>query len=299
LNVSPVSPPDPRPSALILDCGGRLLDLSRPAVMGILNVTPDSFSDGGVFLSPENAIARALRMAEEGADIIDIGGESTRPGARPVPAREEIERVVPVISALRENTLLPLSIDTSKPEVMRAAVAAGAGFINDVRALREQGALAAAADMKVPVCLMHMQGEPRTMQDDPRYADVVREVGDFLKERRDACVKAGIPAARIVIDPGFGFGKTLAHNLELLRGLKKLQSLGAPILAGLSRKSMIGKAIGLPVERRLHASVALAVMAVQNGARIVRVHDVGPTVEALRMWAAVYPENVGRDRNHE
>jgi len=282
-----------------LDCGGRKLDLSRPAVMGILNVTPDSFSDGGVFLSPQKAVAQALRMAEEGADIIDIGGESTRPGARPVSAQEEIDRVVPVIAAVREKTRLPISIDTSKPGVMRAAVAAGAGFINDVRALRTEGTLEAAAELNVPVCLMHMQGEPRTMQDDPRYADVVGEVRDFLKERRDACMNAGIPAARIVVDPGFGFGKTLEHNLELLRGLKKLQSLGAPILAGLSRKSMIGKALGLPVERRLHASVALAVMAVQNGARIVRVHDVGPTVEALRMWAAVYPENVGRDHNHE
>ena len=286
-------------SKLILDCNGRGLDLSHPAVMGVLNVTPDSFSDGGVFLSPQKAVAQALRMAEEGAAIIDIGGESTRPGAQPVTAREEIDRVVPVISALRDKTLLPISIDTSKPEVMRAAVAAGAGFINDVRALRGEGALEAAAELNVPVCLMHMLGEPRTMQDDPRYADVVGEVRDFLRERRDACMNAGIPAARIVIDPGFGFGKTLEHNLELLRGLKKLQSLGAPILAGLSRKSMIGKALGVPVERRLHASVALAVMAVQNGARIVRVHDVGPTVEALRMWTAVYPENVGRDQNHE
>ncbi|MGE5240293.1 MAG: dihydropteroate synthase [Bacteroidota bacterium] len=286
-------------SKLILDCNGRGLDLSHPAVMGVLNVTPDSFSDGGVFLSPQNAVAQALRMAEEGAAIIDIGGESTRPGAQPVSAQAEIDRVVPVISALRDKTLLPISIDTSKPEVMRAAVAAGAGFINDVRALRGEGAPAVAAELNVPVCLMHMLGDPRTMQDDPRYADVVAEVRDFLQERRDACMNAGIPAARIVIDPGFGFGKTLEHNLELLRGLKKLQSLGAPILAGLSRKSMIGKALGLPVERRLHASVALAVMAVQNGARIVRVHDVGPTVEALRMWTAVYPENVGRGQNHE
>jgi dihydropteroate synthase len=299
LNVSPVSPLDPRPSTLILDCGGRLLDLSRPAVMGILNVTPDSFSDGGVFLSPQKALAQALRMAEEGADIIDVGGESTRPGARPVSAREELERVLPVIEALCERIALPISIDTSKPEVMRAAVAAGAGFINDVRALRTAGALELAAQLNVPVCLMHMQGEPRTMQDNPRYDDVVREVGDFLTQRRDACLQAGIPAARIVLDPGFGFGKTLEHNLELLRGLRALQRLGAPILVGLSRKSMIGKAIGLPLERRLHASVALAVMAVQNGARIVRVHDVGPTVEALRMWAAVYPQAPAGEKTHE
>jgi dihydropteroate synthase len=257
--------------------------------MGILNITPDSFSDGGVFLSPGNAIAQALRMAEQGAGIIDIGGESTRPGARPVSAQEEMDRVLPVVEALHARIPLPISIDTSKPEVMRAAVAAGAGFINDVLALRTDGALAAATELNVPVCLMHMQGEPRTMQNDPRYTDVVSEVRDFLRQRLDACINAGIPALRLVVDPGFGFGKTLEHNIELLRGLKKLQSLGAPVLVGLSRKSMIGKALGLPVEQRLHASVALAVMAVQQGARIVRVHDVGPTVEAIRMWEAVYP----------
>ena len=258
--------------------------------MGILNITPDSFSDGGIFLSPEKAIAQALRMAEEGADIVDVGGESTRPGARPVSVQEELDRVLPVVEALHGRIPLPISIDTSKPEVMRAAVTAGAGFINDVRALREPGALEAAAQLEVPVCLMHMRGEPRTMQDEPRYADVVGEVRDFLGQRRDACLEAGIPASRLVIDPGFGFGKTLEHNIELLRGLKKLGNLGLPVLAGLSRKSMIGKALGLPVEQRLHASVALALMAVQQGARIVRVHDVGPTVEALRMMQAVYPE---------
>ena len=276
---------------IILDCGGRPLDLSRPAVMGILNVTPDSFSDGGVFLSRESAIAHARRMADEGADIIDVGGESTRPGAQPVSTQEEIDRVVPVIEALREKISLPISIDTSKPEVMRAAVAAGAGFINDVRALRDEGALEAAASLQVPVCLMHMQGEPRGMQENPRYRDVLSEIGDFLRMRLQAARAAGIPAQQLVIDPGFGFGKTLEHNLELLRGLKKLQSLGAPILVGLSRKSLIGKALGLPVEGRLQASVALALMAVQNSARIVRVHDVGPTVETLRMWSVVYPES--------
>ncbi|MDO8706567.1 MAG: dihydropteroate synthase [Sulfuricaulis sp.] len=273
----------------VLDCGGRRLDLSRPAVMGILNVTPDSFSDGGVFLSRENAIAQALQMVREGADIIDIGGESTRPGAQPVSVQEEMDRVIPVIEALREKISLPVSIDTSKPEVMRAAVAAGAGFINDVRALRDAGALQVAASLRVPVCLMHMQGEPRSMQDNPRYYDVAADVADFLRARLQAARAAGIPPERLVIDPGFGFGKSLAHNIELLRGLGELKSLGAPILAGLSRKSMIGKALGLPVERRLHASVALAVMAVQNGAGIVRVHDVAPTVEALRMWHVVYP----------
>jgi len=278
----------------VLDCGGRPLDLSRPAVMGILNVTPDSFSDGGVFLSRENAIAHACRMTEEGADIIDVGGESTRPGAQPVSVQEEMDRVIPVIDALHEKISLPISIDTSKPEVMRAAVAAGAGFINDVRALRDAGALEEAASLRVPVCLMHMQGEPRRMQENPRYRDVVADVGDFLRARLQAAQAAGIPAQRLVIDPGFGFGKTLEHNLELLRGLKKLQSLGAPILVGLSRKSLIGKALGLPVEGRLQASVALALMAVQNSARLVRVHDVGPTVEALRMWQAVYSGVVNR-----
>lgn len=274
----------------VLDCGGRPLDLSRPAVMGILNITPDSFSDGGVFLSRENAIAHARRMTEEGADIIDVGGESTRPGAQPVSVQEEMDRVIPVIEALHEKISLPISIDTSKPEVMRAAVAAGAGFINDVRALRDAGALEAAASLRVPVCLMHMQGEPRRMQENPSYRDVVADVGDFLRARLQAAQAAGIPAQHLVIDPGFGFGKTLEHNLELLRGLKKLQSLGAPILVGLSRKSLIGKALGLPVEGRLQASVALALMAVQNSARLVRVHDVGPTVEALRMWSVVSPE---------
>jgi dihydropteroate synthase len=278
----------------VLDCGGRPLDLSRPAVMGILNITPDSFSDGGVFLSRENAIAHARRMTEEGADIIDVGGESTRPGAQPVSVQEEMDRVIPVIEALHEKISLPISIDTSKPEVMRAAVAAGAGFINDVRALRDAGALETAASLQVPVCLMHMQGEPRRMQENPRYRDVLSDIGDFLRARLQAAQVAGIPAQRLVIDPGFGFGKTLEHNLELLRGLKKLQSLGASILVGLSRKSLIGKALGLPVEGRLHASVALALMAVQNGARVVRVHDVGPTVEALRMWQAVYSGVVNR-----
>ena len=264
--------------------------------MGILNVTPDSFSDGGVFLSRDNAIAQARRMAGEGADIIDVGGESTRPGAQPVSAQEEMDRVIPVIEALCGEISAPISIDTSKPEVMRAAVAAGAGFINDVRALRGEGALEAAASLQVPVCLMHMQGEPRTMQDEPRYRDVVADVSDFLRARLRAAQAAGIPARRLLVDPGFGFGKTLEHNLELLRGLKMLKELGAPVLVGLSRKSLIGKALGLPLEQRLQASVALALVAVQNGARIVRVHDVGPTVEALRMWQVVYPGGVnGQD----
>jgi dihydropteroate synthase len=272
-----------------LDCRDRRLDLSRPAVMGILNVTPDSFSDGGNFLSRDRAVAHARAMVAEGADIIDIGGESTRPGAKSVCVQEELDRVIPVIEALRGEVTVPLSIDTSKPEVMRAAVAAGAGFINDVYALRAPGALETAAALGVPVCLMHMQGEPRTMQDNPQYRDVVAEVHEFLAQRIAACESAGIGRERLVIDPGFGFGKTVEHNLELLRGLGAFNVFGAPVLAGLSRKSMIGKLLGLPMERRLHASVALALLAVQNGARIVRVHDVGPTVEALRTMRVVYP----------
>jgi dihydropteroate synthase len=272
-----------------LDCRGRSLDLSRPAVMGILNVTPDSFSDGGDFLSRDRAVEHARAMVAEGADIIDIGGESTRPGAKAVSIQEELDRVVPVIEALRDEVAVPLSIDTSKPEVMRAAVAAGAGFINDVYALLAPGALNAAASLNVPVCLMHMQGEPRTMQDNPQYKDVVADVREFLAARVAAAEAAGVARERIVIDPGFGFGKTVEHNLALLRGLNAFTALGVPVLAGLSRKSMIGKLLGLPVERRLHASVALALLAVQNGARIVRVHDVGPTVEALRMYRMVYP----------
>jgi len=271
------------------DCGGRVLDLSRTAIMGILNVTPDSFSDGGIFLARDAAVAHALAMAEEGADLIDIGGESTRPGAPAVSVQEELDRVIPVIEAIAHAVPLPVSIDTSKPEVMRAAVAAGAGLINDVRALRATGALQTAAALAVPVCLMHMQGEPRSMQHNPVYLDVADEVRDFLQERIDACVAAGIPRQRIVIDPGFGFGKTVGHNLELLRRLDELRALGAPILAGLSRKSMIGALCGLPVEQRLHASVALALIAVQNGATMLRVHDVRATREAIRMFEAVYP----------
>jgi dihydropteroate synthase len=272
---------------IFLDCGGRRLDLSRTAIMGILNVTPDSFSDGGVFFERAEAVLHAEQMVEEGADMIDVGGESTRPGAPAVSVEEELDRVIPVIERLRERIPVPISIDTSKPEVMRAAVAAGAGLINDVYALRRPGTLEAAAELKVPVCLMHMQGEPRTMQDNPVYGDVVTEVRDFLAARMAAAEAAGIPRERIVVDPGFGFGKTVEHNLELLRGLRRFADLGVPVLAGLSRKSLIGKLLGLPVERRVNASVALALIAVQNGARIVRVHDVAPTVEAIRMLEAV------------
>ncbi len=271
-----------------LDCGGRALDLGRVGVMGVLNVTPDSFSDGGLFLARNRAVDHAIRMVAEGAAIIDIGGESTRPGARGVSVQEELDRVIALIEALQQAIAVPISIDTSKPEVMRAAVAAGAGMINDVRALRAPEALQTAAQLGVPVCLMHMQGEPRTMQEDPRYDDVVQEVKEFLRLRSQACRDAGIHAANIIVDPGFGFGKTLEHNLELLRNLGELATLGAPVLVGLSRKSMIAKVLDLPLERRMIASVALAVVAVQNGADLVRAHDVGATCEAVRMAEAVY-----------
>jgi dihydropteroate synthase len=271
-----------------LRCGHHTLDLTRARVMGILNVTPDSFSDGGDFATREAALRHARQMVADGADLIDVGGESTRPGAPPVSVAEELDRVIPVIEALAGELAVPVSVDTSKPEVMRAAVAAGAGLINDVAALRRPGALAAAAALRVPVCLMHMQGEPGTMQQDPTYGDVVAEVAAFLAGRLAACEAAGIPRERLLVDPGFGFGKTLAHNLALLRGLPRLASLGVPVLAGLSRKSMIGALLGgVPVGERLHGSVAAAVLAVERGAAIVRVHDVGPTVQALRIVAAV------------
>ena len=274
-------------SSHLLDCAGRTLDLSRPQVMGVLNVTEDSFSDGGRFLDPGSALAQARCMVEEGAAIIDVGGESTRPGAQPVGEQEELERIVPVVEAIHRELPVPISVDTSKPAVMNAAVAAGAGMLNDVRALREPGALEAAAAAAVPVCLMHMQGEPRTMQQDPTYGDVVTEVRVFLLERVQACRRAGIPDQRLLIDPGFGFGKTPEHNLRLLKHLDRLVEDGFALVAGLSRKSLIGAVLGLPVEHRLHPSVALAVLAVWQGAALVRVHDVGPTCEAIRMCAAV------------
>lgn len=256
--------------------------------MGILNVTPDSFSGDGRFATREAALQHARRMVADGADLIDVGGESTRPGARPVSAEEELHRVMPVIEALAAELPVPVSVDTSKPEVMRAAVGAGAGLINDVAALRRPGAVAAAAALGVPVCLMHMQGEPGTMQEDPVYADVVTEVASFLAGRIAACEAAGISRAHLLVDPGFGFGKTLAHNLALLRSLRRLTALRVPVLAGLSRKSMIGALLGgAPMGERLHGSVAAAILAVQRGAAIVRVHDVGPTVQALRIVAAV------------
>jgi dihydropteroate synthase len=273
--------------AITLDCNGRDLVLDRPRIAGVLNVTPDSFSDGGRWTDPGQAVEHALRLIEEGADLIDVGGESTRPGAEPVPAAEEIARVVPVIAALRERTSVPISIDTSKPEVMRAAVEAGAGLINDVAALRGDGALDAAAALGVPVCLMHMRGEPRTMQAAPEYDDVVGEVHRFLAERLFACQMAGIDKKRILVDPGFGFGKTLEHNLALLRDLERFAEL-APVYVGLSRKTMIGALTGHDdPAARAAGSAAAALIAVQRGALLVRVHDVAVTRDALAVWAGV------------
>ncbi len=271
-----------------LDCAGRKLLLDRPRVMAIINVTPDSFSDGGTLDSVDAAVAHGLRLASEGADILDVGGESTRPGAAEVSLAEELRRVIPVIERLARETTLPISIDTSKPEVMRAAVAAGAGMINDVYALRREGAMDAAAELGVPVCLMHMQGEPRSMQDAPQYDDVVAEVHGFFTQRLFACEMAGIAKKNLVIDPGFGFGKDLDHNLRLLAQLHRFTELGVPVLAGLSRKGMIGKLTGrdAPAER-VAGSVAAALVAAQNGAMILRVHDVAATVDALKVWQAV------------
>ncbi len=259
----------------------------RPAIMGIINVTPDSFSDGGRFFDRDLAIEHGLRLAGEGADMLDIGGESTRPGARAVTEDEEIDRVVPVIEALRRELDTPISVDTSNGAVMRAAVAAGATLINDVRALTRPGALEAAADCAVDVCLMHMQGEPGTMQDDPRYDDVVGEVGAYLQARVAAAEAAGIPRERLFIDPGFGFGKNLDHNLALLRNLSSLARGALPVLAGLSRKSMIVRILGSDPGDRLAPSVALALFAAREGAAVLRVHDVAPTLHALRTWQAV------------
>ena len=271
-----------------LRCADKTLDLSRPVVMGVVNVTPDSFSDGGRFLAVESAVAQGLRLVEEGAAIIDVGGESTRPGAAAVSPDEEIRRVVPVVERLSQVApQVIISVDTSKPEVIREAVAAGAGLINDVRALTEPGALEAAAGSGCAVCLMHMQGDPRTMQRAPSYVDVVKEVKAFLAARVQTCRAAGVSADRLVIDPGFGFGKTLAHNLELLRHLRELTGESLPVLVGLSRKSIVGTLTGRGAGERVHGSVALAVIAAMSGARIVRAHDVAATVDALKIVAAV------------
>ena len=272
---------------MLFRCGPHSLDLSTPRVMGVLNVTPDSFSDGGRFADVTAAVAHALRMVEEGAALLDVGGESTRPGAHAVSAEEEIYRVVPVIEALVAHTKVPISVDTSKPAVMTAAVRAGATLINDVRALREPGALEAAADTGAAICLMHMQGEPRTMQVDPRYDDVVAKVRSFLHERAEACRAAGIARDRLAIDPGIGFGKRLEHNLALLADLPALVGLGWPVLIGVSRKSMFGALLGRAVDERVAGGVAMTTAAVLNGASILRTHDVAPTVDAVKVAVAL------------
>ncbi len=269
------------------------LELDVPAVMGILNVTPDSFSDGGKFLVRDGALQQAESMAAAGASIIDVGGESTRPGSHDVSEQEELDRVLPVLAAIRDRVDVTISIDTSKPVVMREAIGAGASMINDIRALRENGALQAAAELGVPVCLMHMQGLPGTMQESPSYDNVVVEVKDFLAGRISACRDAGLDEELLIVDPGFGFGKTRQHNIELLANLRQLEQLGCPILAGLSRKATLGELTGRGVDERVPASVAAAVIAVTRGADMVRVHDVRETVDALRIAAAV----IESDRN--
>lgn len=267
-------------------CGAFKLDLSCPKVMGIVNVTPDSFSDGGRYVSFSNAIDHARQLIEDGADMLDIGGESTRPGAAEVGEQEELDRVLPVIEGLR-GIAVPISIDTWKPAVMRAAIKAGATMVNDVNALQAEGAIQAVAASDAAVCLMHKQGTPQSMQQHPSYDDVVLEVADFMRQRIAAVAAAGIGRDRIVIDPGFGFGKSLAHNLALLHELESFAKLGLPVLAGLSRKSMLGAITGREVGERLAASVAAAMLAVQRGAAIVRVHDVRETVDALKILNAV------------
>lgn len=278
-----------------LNFAGKALTLDRPLVMGVLNVTADSFSDGGRWLDTDAALRHSMDMAAAGADLIDIGGESTRPGAGCISAEEEISRVIPLIERLRAETDIPISIDTSKPQVMRQAVRAGAGMINDVHALQNEGAIDAAAKLQVPVCLMHMLGRPRDMQIAPAYADVVAEVCAFLLSRADKCREAGIPASAIVLDPGFGFGKSLQHNLDLFHAIPRLCALGFPLLIGVSRKSMLGAITGRPVHERTYASVVAAVMAARYGASILRVHDVAATVDALKTAAALTAENTGAE----
>lgn len=269
-----------------LVCRGKVVDLTRPCVMGILNVTPDSFSDGGRHYDRTVAIEAGLRMVEEGAAFLDVGGESTRPGAVAVSPQEEIDRVAPVIEGLAQRTDAVLSVDTSKPEVIRVALQAGAHLVNDIRALRVPGALEEAARAQAAVCLMHMQGEPATMQVNPRYTDIVNEVRDFLRGRVAAAHAAGIAPGSICVDPGIGFGKTLEHNLELLRHVRAFTDLGGPVLIGVSRKSMIGIITGRPTTDRLAGSLALATLAVEHGAAIIRAHDVADTVAAVRVAEA-------------
>ena len=270
----------------VLKAGRFSLSLERPLIMGIVNVTPDSFSDGGQFLAPGRALEHATRLVEEGADILDLGGESSRPGAEPIDIQEELRRVLPVLERLVELPV-PVSVDTCKPEVMSRAIAAGAAMINDIRALRAAGALETVAGSQVAVCLMHMQGEPATMQTAPQYDDVVLEVEQFLVERATAALACGIGQERIVLDPGFGFGKTPQHNLELIRALSRLRATGFPVLAGLSRKGLFGKIVGREAAQRVHASAAGALLAAQRGASIVRVHDVAATRDCLLVLRAI------------
>ena len=277
---------------MIFNCGKFKLDLTTPRVMGIVNVTPDSFSDGGKFAATNLAIEHALKLAEEGADILDIGGESTRPNATPVSLQEELDRVIPVIEGLIKQINIPISIDTYKPQMMQAAIAAGASMVNDVRALQEDGALEVVAKSNVGVCLMHMQGTPQTMQVNPQYNNVVNDVKEFLAARLQATMNgtnghAGLAKNRILLDPGFGFGKTREHNISLLQNLESFANLGQPLLVGLSRKSVLGQVTGNDVNARLYASIAASVLAAQKGARILRVHDVKATVEALKIVSAI------------
>ena len=271
---------------IALSCGRFNLSLNRPQIMGILNVTPDSFSDGGLHTNTQQAIDYGLKLVSEGADILDVGGESTRPGAQPVTLAEELARVIPVIRALASQIEIPISIDTNKPEIMQAAVEAGACMINDVYALRQPGALDMAAQLQVPVCLMHMQGTPQDMQTAPQYEDVIKSVQQFFAERLFACELAGIDRRRIILDPGFGFGKTLAHNIELLKNLQHFSSFERPLLVGLSNKTMIGAITGRAAQERTYGSVAAALQAISKGASIVRVHDVRATHDALTVWNA-------------
>jgi dihydropteroate synthase len=267
--------------------GDRSLDLGTTRVMGVVNVTPDSFSDGGRFISADAALAQARRLMAAGASILDVGGESTRPGATPVSVQQELDRVVPVIESLAQETDVILSVDTSTPEVMREAAHAGAHLINDVRALSRDGALRAAMDTGLAVCLMHMQGQPGTMQMSPEYDDVVAEVERYLNERILACEAAGLKRQQLLVDPGFGFGKTLGHNLSLLKHLQRFTQWGCPVLVGMSRKSMIGDVLDKPVDQRLYGSLAAAVAAAMNGASIVRVHDVAETSDAIAVINAL------------
>jgi len=270
-----------------LPCGNRVLDLAHTHVMGILNITPDSFSDGGRFSQRDAALRHAEAMVAAGATLIDVGGESTRPGARAVSPVEELERIGPVVEALSRELDVIISVDTSTPAVIRETARLGAGLINDVRSLRREGALDAAAATGLPVCLMHMRGEPGDMQDNPQYEDLVGEVSAFLLERMEQCAAVGIPRERIILDPGFGFAKNLQHNLSLFKHMEALHALGRPLLVGVSRKSMIGQVLGRPVAERLSGGLALAAMAMVKGARILRVHDVAETVDVVRMIAAV------------